>query len=232
MNADRAAVAAGLLPGDELHRALLRSIVDVARAIFRARAASVFLLDGEADELVFEAVSGEGEESLVGRRFPSSTGIAGWVLVTGQSLVLDDVSADPRFASQAAESTGYVPKAIMAVPLLSGERTLGVLEVLDRPSGERFTMDEADLLGMFATQAAIALDLLQRSRSARRLLDDGHGDAAVLARLDDRARPRGPGRPEAAPRRSFRRSSASSLRLGDRPGATTETAAPRAPSPT
>ena len=147
MSGDRAAIAAGLLPGDDLHRSLLRSIVDVARAIFRARAASVFLLDGEADELVFEAVSGEGEESLVGRRFPSSTGIAGWVLVTGQSLVLDDVSADPRFASQAAESTGYIPKAIMAVPLVSGERTLGVLEVLDRPSGERFTMEEADLLG-------------------------------------------------------------------------------------
>lgn len=183
MNADRAAVAAGLLPGDELHRALLRSIVDVARAIFRARAASVFLLDGEADELVFEAVSGEGEESLVGRRFPSSTGIAGWVLVTGQSLVLDDVSADPRFAAQAAQSTGYVPKAIMAVPLLSGERTLGVLEVLDRPSGERFTMDEADLLGMFATQAAVALDLLQRSRSARSVLDDEAGDGTALTRL-------------------------------------------------
>jgi GAF domain-containing protein len=183
MSADRAAIAAGLLPGDDLHRSLLRSIVDTARAIFRARAASVFLLDGETDELVFEAVSGEGEESLVGRRFPSSTGIAGWVLVTGQSLVLDDVSADPRFASQAAESTGYVPKAIMAVPLESGDRTLGVLEVLDRPSGERFTMAESDLLGMFAAQAAIALDLLGRSRSARKLLDAGAGDASVLTRL-------------------------------------------------
>ena len=196
MSADRAAIAAGLLPGDELHRSLLRSIVDVARAIFRARAASVFLLDAEADELVFEAVSGEGEESLVGRRFPSSTGIAGWVLVTGQSLVLDDVSADPRFASQAAESTGYVPKAIMAVPLVSGERTLGVLEVLDRPSGERFTMEEADLLGMFATQAAVALDLLQRSRSARRLLaggaEDGDGSALTdrkSTRLNSSHRP-------------------------------------------
>jgi GAF domain-containing protein len=183
MSGDRAAIAAGLLPGDDLHRALLRSIVDTARAIFRAQAASVFLLDAETDELVFEAVSGEGEESLVGRRFPSSTGIAGWVLVTGQSLVLDDVTADPRFASQAAQSTGYVPKAIMAVPLESGDRTLGVLEVLDRPSGERFTMAESDLLGMFAAQAAIALDLLERSRSARRLLDDDAGDAAVLTRL-------------------------------------------------
>jgi GAF domain-containing protein len=183
MNDGAAEIAAGLLPGDDLHRSLLRSIVDVARAIFRARAASVFLLDADADELVFEAVSGEGEESLVGRRFPSSTGIAGWVLVTGQSLVLDDVGADPRFATQAAESTGYVPKAIMAVPLVSGEQTLGVLEVLDRPSGGRFTMDEADLLGMFATQAALALDLLQRSRSARRVLSGGEGEASALTRI-------------------------------------------------
>ena len=183
MSGDTTSIAAGLLPKDDLHRALLRSIVDVARAIFRARAASVFLLDAGADELVFEAVSGEGEESLVGRRFPSSTGIAGWVLVTGQSLVLDDVTADPRFASQAAESTGYVPKAIMAVPLVSGERTLGVLEVLDRPSGERFTMEEADLLGLFAVQAAVALDLLQRSRSARAVLAGGGGETPVLTRL-------------------------------------------------
>ena len=183
MSGDTTSIAAGLLPKDDLHRALLRSIVDVARAIFRARAASVFLLDAGADELIFEAVSGEGEESLVGRRFPSSTGIAGWVLVTGQSLVLDDVTADPRFASQAAESTGYVPKAIMAVPLVSGERTLGVLEVLDRPSGERFTMEEADLLGLFAVQAAVALDLLQRSRSARAVLAGGSGETPVLTRL-------------------------------------------------
>jgi len=183
VSGDTTSIAAGLLPKDDLHRALLRSIVDVARAIFRARAASVFLLDAGADELIFEAVSGEGEESLVGRRFPSSTGIAGWVLVTGQSLVLDDVTADPRFASQAAESTGYVPKAIMAVPLASGERTLGVLEVLDRPSGERFTMEEADLLGLFAVQAAVALDLLQRSRSARAVLAGGEGETPVLTRL-------------------------------------------------
>jgi len=184
VSGETTSIAAGLLPKDDLHRALLRSIVDVARAIFRARAASVFLLDTGSDELVFEAVSGEGEESLVGRRFPSSTGIAGFVLVTGQSLVLDDVTADPRFASQAAESTGYVPKAIMAVPLVSGEQVLGVLEVLDRPSGERFTMDEADLLGLFAVQAAVALDLLQRSRAARTVLSGGAGaEASALTRL-------------------------------------------------
>ena len=106
----RAAVAAGVLRSEEGHRELLRSIVEVARAIFHARAASIFLLDEERDELVFEAIAGEGSDSLVGTRFPSSTGIAGWVLVTRQPLVLDDVSEDPRFAKDAAEATGFVPR--------------------------------------------------------------------------------------------------------------------------
>jgi GAF domain-containing protein len=180
---EKAATALGLLPDDNLHRSLLSSIVDVARAFFGARAASVFLLDEQADELVFEAVSGEGEDSLIGRRFPSSTGIAGWVLTTLQPLVLDDVSRDRRFATEAAASTGYTPRSIMAVPLLSGERSLGVLEVLDRPFGERFTLEQSDLLAMFAAQAAIALDLLLRSRAARAALDDDSSDAAALARI-------------------------------------------------
>ncbi|HEY6017279.1 MAG TPA: hypothetical protein VIU16_10870, partial [Gaiellaceae bacterium] len=67
-----AAVAAGVLAAEEEHRRLLQSIVEVARAIFRARASSIFLLDEEADELVFEAVAGEGSEGLVGTRIPSS----------------------------------------------------------------------------------------------------------------------------------------------------------------
>ena len=61
----RDAVAAGALASEESQAALLRSIVDVARAIFAARAASIMLLDEETGELVFEAVSGEGSEALV-----------------------------------------------------------------------------------------------------------------------------------------------------------------------
>jgi GAF domain-containing protein len=178
----RAAVAAGVLGAEESYRALLRSIVEVARAIFKAKASSIFLLDEEADELVFEAVAGEGAESLIGQRFPSSTGIAGFVLVSRQPLVIEDVLEDPRFSREAAESTGFVPKGLMAVPLLHEERALGVLEVLDRPSDSKFTLAEMDLLGLFASQAAIALDLLQRARRAQAALG-GEQELAVLARL-------------------------------------------------
>jgi GAF domain-containing protein len=184
----RAAVAAGVLGAEDAYRSLLRATVEVARAIFRAKAASVFLLDEENDELVFEAVAGEGAETLVGKRFPSSTGVAGWVLITRQPLVIDDLTKDTRFSREAAESTGYVPRGLMAVPLLVEEDVLGVLEVLDRPKETTFTLAEMNLLGLFANQAAIALDLLQRGRRAQAALD-GEGELAALAqfaaRLED-----------------------------------------------
>ena len=81
-----------------------------------------------------------------------------------------------------AESTGYVPKSMMSVPLLVEERALGVLQVLDRPPESRVKLREIDLLGLFANQAAIALDLLQRARRAREALA-GEGRLAPLARV-------------------------------------------------
>jgi GAF domain-containing protein len=178
----RAAVAAGVFGGDDAFRALLQATVETARGIFRAKASSVFLLDEETDELVFEAVAGEGSDTLVGKRFPSSTGVAGWVLVTRQPLVVDDLSQDTRFSRGAAESTGYVPRGLMAVPLLSEDSALGVLEVLDRPQGVPFTLAEMDLLGLFANQAAIALELLRRARRAQAALQ-GDGELQALARF-------------------------------------------------
>jgi GAF domain-containing protein len=187
----RAAVAAGALAAREGYRPLLQAIVEVARAIFAAKAASIMLLDEPAGELVFEAVTGEGEDTLIGRRIPSSAGIAGWVAESRQPLVVEDVASDPRFAADTARRTGYVPKGLMAVPLLHEDRVLGVLNVLDRPAQRRFSVAEMDLLGLFANQASVALDLLLHARRTETLLVAGGDDlesvarvAAVLDRLD------------------------------------------------
>ena len=187
MNGDgdlRDAVSAGVLGSEADYRALLQSIVEVARSIFGAKASSLMLLDEEADELVFEAVAGEGSDTLIGQRFPSSTGIGGWVLVTRQPLVIEDLRQDPRFSRATAERTGYVPEGMMCVPLLHEERALGVLYVLDRPQNSKFTLAEMDLLGLFGNQAAIALQLLQRARRVRALMEGEEGDdVSAVARL-------------------------------------------------
>jgi GAF domain-containing protein len=175
----RAAVAAGVLGAEHAYRELLQATVEVARAIFKAKASSVFLLDEETDELVFEAVAGEGADTLVGQRFPSSTGVAGWVLVTRQPLVVDDLTKDTRFSREAAESTGYVPRGLMAVPLLAEDKAL------DRPQDSAFSLAEMDLLGLFGNQAAIALELLQRARRAQAALDGETELARFAARLED-----------------------------------------------
>jgi GAF domain-containing protein len=142
---------------DPLSAELLQSVVDVARAIFGAAASSVFLLDEDAHELVFQSVSGEGEGSLVGRRFPASEGIAGWVVASGEPVVVNDLSSDRTFNRDLAESTRYVPNSLMAAPLVHGERLLGVLEVLDPAPQSRSSLNELDLLALFSRQAAAAL---------------------------------------------------------------------------
>jgi GAF domain-containing protein len=179
----QAAVAAGVVGSEESFRALLSAIVEVARSIFGARASSILLLDEEAEELVFEAVVGEGEDELLGMRFPAGKGIAGWVLATRTPLVIEDVRQDPRFASDVAEGTGYVPSGLMAAPLLHDEDALGVLEVLDRPEQSLFSLQEMELLGLFANQASIAVDLLRRARKAERVLGTEGGELAVVSRL-------------------------------------------------
>jgi GAF domain-containing protein len=174
--------------GGITERSLLQSIVEVARRVFGAAAASVFLLDQQTDELVFEAVAGEGEDQLVGTRFPSGTGLAGWVVTSGQALLVDDVSASPLFARQAAESTGYVPSSIMAAPLIASGECIGVLEVLDRGSRTRDELSDVDLIGMLATEAALGLQLLMRLRwqTASTLGAATGGDIGALRRIAER----------------------------------------------
>ena len=105
------------------------------------------------------------------------------MLATVTPLVIEDVHQDPRFARDVAEDTGYVPSGLMATPLLHEERALGVLSVLDRPEQSLFSLKEMELLGLFANQASIAVDLLLKARKAAHILHSEDGDLQVVARL-------------------------------------------------
>lgn len=140
------------------HSELMRSITEAARRLFQAAACSVALLDNDDTELVFHIASGEGAGSVEGIRMPASQGIAGWVVVSGQPIAIEDVRSDPRFASDVAESTGYTPKSILAMPLDTERRTIGVISVLDRSTAGRQGTNDMEILGLFARQAALAIE--------------------------------------------------------------------------
>ena len=96
--------------------------------------------------------------------------------------MIEDVKQDPRFAGDVAERVGYAPTSLIAVPLVSDGESLGVLEVLDRPQRPEATLQQTNLLAMFADQASIALELLGHAQRARTILA-GDDETGVVARI-------------------------------------------------
>jgi GAF domain-containing protein len=138
---------------------LVTSVATTAMRMFGAQACSVALLTDDDSELVFTTIVGAGAESTRGLRLPSGQGIAGWVAMSGQPLVVSDLAQDPRWAGTAVTSgSGYTPRSILAAPVGTSERLLGVLEVLDRSEDRPEAAADLELLAVVADQAALALE--------------------------------------------------------------------------
>jgi signal transduction protein with GAF and PtsI domain len=158
--AELAALADRLGPALEPPGALyqLDDIVETARELLGASAASVAIVDHDEETLEFLVATGPSAEHVVGLRVPLGQGIAGFVAASGQSLTVTDTTQDPRFASDLATDIGYVPGVLLAVPLAGDDEVLGVMEVLDptlEPDGPT-----SRLLEVLAQQAALTLQTL------------------------------------------------------------------------
>jgi GAF domain-containing protein len=136
---------------------LLRSLTETARRLFGAAACSLALLSEDDSELLYTTAAGEGAEDVTGMRISSSHGIAGWVVQSGQPIAISDLANDPRFSPGLAEQTGYVPQTILAVPVETPQRMLGVISLLDRDTRRPGAEQDMALLSLFADQAALAL---------------------------------------------------------------------------
>ncbi|MBF6606672.1 MAG: GAF domain-containing protein [Chloroflexi bacterium] len=166
--------------------AVLRSVVDATVALFQAEAASIALYDPTKDRLVFRVAAGEQGRGVVGLEVPPSQGLVGYVYTTGQALALSDVARDKRFGRAFAEQTSYVPRSIVAVPLVDEHGTIGVLEVLDKRDEAAFSLRDIELASVFARQAAVAISSSRVERdvatligSALTALNRSDGDAAA-----------------------------------------------------
>jgi GAF domain-containing protein len=158
---------------------LLQALTGTARQAFGAQACSLALLSEDESELVYTTASGSGADDVTGMRMPVTRGIAGWVVASGQPLAIGDLHDDPRFARDLAENTGYVPTAILAVPVQSDVRLHGVLSILDRDADRPGAERDLTLLSVFADQAAIALE------GARAFTDLGRVLLSALAAAAD-----------------------------------------------
>jgi GAF domain-containing protein len=140
-----------------LRAALLRGVVEAARAALDSRAASIALVDARTGDLVFEAVAGGGGPELLGAHFRADQGIAGHVVQTGAALTVEDLARDPRWAIDIAVETGYQPDALSAAPITVAGNVVGVLSVLD--PGQALPDRAGSVMEALCTHAAVALAL-------------------------------------------------------------------------
>ncbi|MGE3270925.1 MAG: GAF domain-containing protein [Chloroflexota bacterium] len=162
----RLSVTAGTIAAPTTHTRLLDMIVATAADIIGANAAGLFLIDREREDLVFEVALGEKADEVKKFRVPLGHGVAGLVALTGQPMAVSDTATDDRDAADIAEAVGYVPQNILCVPLFYGDQVIGVLELLDKEGAAHFSPEDMEALGLFANQAAVAIE---QSRSQSRL---------------------------------------------------------------
>jgi eukaryotic-like serine/threonine-protein kinase len=139
-------------------RQLMEGIVKTAAGVFEAAAASIALTDRTTGELVYQSAWGAGAREIVGVRLPPGVGLSGAVIASGEG-VASECRTDPRFASQIAEGTGYVPYTMLVVPLQRGDEAIGVLAILDRRDGGLYKPEDIDRATLFAELAITALDV-------------------------------------------------------------------------
>lgn len=139
------------------HEEILQIIMKKTANLIEAEGWSVLLLDEEKKELVFEAAAGEAGRKLIGMRLKLNQGIAGWVARTGKSLIVSDVSKDPRFYSGIDKKTNFVTKSILCVPMKSRDKIFGVVEVVNKIGGTPFTKDDLRIFENLVEHVTIAL---------------------------------------------------------------------------
>ncbi len=137
---------------------LLALILSSAVDVMKATAGSLLLYDEETQELVFEVVQGGGGKALRHKRIRRDEGIAGWVFMQRQPTIVHNTATDARHLTRIDESLRFHTAAMVAAPLICKGKPIGVIEVLNKKSGERFTESDQDLLMAFAAQAAVVIE--------------------------------------------------------------------------
>lgn len=119
---------------------------------------SLLLRNGETGDLSFTMVVGQNADKLKGLQLPRGEGIAGWISETGQALIIEDVTKDTRFSPRVDRFTGFKTESIIGVPLKSGGKVFGVIELINKLDGGAFTPYDLKVLTTIADFAAISIE--------------------------------------------------------------------------
>lgn len=136
---------------------LLNHIVNAAANLSGSEAASILTYDEVKGQLYFDAASNLSEPSMRGLVVPADTSIAGWIVTNRQPVIISDTQSDPRHFGQIGKATQVTTTSMLGVPLIAKDKVVGVLEAINKLSGD-FDQEDQEILSTLAAQAAVAIE--------------------------------------------------------------------------
>jgi signal transduction histidine kinase len=167
----------------ELHP-LLNKILQSATEILNCEAGSLFMLDSQTSELIFENTVGPVAAELIGQRLPAGTGLVGEAVITRQAIIANDVHKTQAWSNMTDKQTGFVTRDLMVVPMQVHERVIGVIEVINKIDGSPFNPADQELLTTFASQAAITVENARLYTQTDKALSARVEELSVMQRID------------------------------------------------
>ncbi len=150
---------------------LLQSIIQTATEILECEAASILLHDEKRNRLFFAAATGSDPKKLAQIPVPLDGSLAGNIFRDDKTIILNDVTQDPRHYGAVGEQIDFRPRSLLGVPMRIKERGVGVLEALNKREGE-FSQEDARLLSVVASHAAIAIHNAQLIHALQKAYED------------------------------------------------------------
>lgn len=136
---------------------ILRKIIHTAKQLTNAEAASILLYNDTNQQLHFAAMTNASKEALLHKMVVPKESLAGWVALNREPVIVEDVSKDQRWFKNVAQKIDFFTKSIIAVPMITQNKLIGVLEVLNKYEG-LFDQDDERYLSILASQAAVAIN--------------------------------------------------------------------------
>ncbi|MEW5871124.1 MAG: ATP-binding protein [Chloroflexota bacterium] len=161
---------------------LLGRIVKAAADLCDSQAASILLYDSSKNRLYFEAATNLEEPMRRGIEVPVENSIAGWIVTNRLPMLVNNVHDNPHHFDQVARKTRVLTDSLLGVPLINKNKVIGVLEVINKQSGE-FNDEDQDILTTLGAQAAVAIEnarLFQQSDMLSELMHEFRAPLSMM----------------------------------------------------
>jgi len=151
---------------------LLELIIETATRMMDAKASSLLLVDQKTKKLYFKVATGEKKVDIKKFEIEMGQGIAGYVAEKGEPLLIPDVSSDPRWYREISDSIGFTTSSIACVPMKIKGQTIGVVEIIDKVTGDPIQNEDLKILSVFADLAALAIGNARKIANNKKKIKD------------------------------------------------------------